>query len=88
MLTRRVVKIDPDRRTEIDLHYLGQALLRLAQEQYDLERGTQQRPLMSRPGGAHEGAHAAHTRPSGRPPVPRGGRAHSAAPWRGEGVAK
>lgn len=87
-LTRRVVRIDPDRRAEIDLHYLGQALLRLAQEQYDLERGTQQRPLTSHPGGAREAAHGAHRRPSGAPPGPRGGRARSAGPWRGGGATE
>ena len=63
MLTKRSIRIESERRSEIDLHYLGQALLRLAQEQYDLERGPN-RPAAPGPAGAPVRALEAHRGPN------------------------
>lgn len=63
-LKKRLIRIEPDRRDEIDLHYLGQALLRLAQEQYDLEHGMK-RP--SSPGSAPAPPHETRPGPNGSP---------------------
>ncbi len=37
VLTGRSVRVEGTRRTELDLHHLGRALLRLAQEHYDAQ---------------------------------------------------
>lgn len=63
-LKKRLIRIEPDRREEIDLHYLGQALLRLAQEQYDLERGAKRR---SSPDSASAPPHGASPGRNGPP---------------------
>ena len=74
-LTKRVIRIESERRSEIDLHYLGQALLRLAQEQYDVEHGAAPSPA-NLPDEGSDRAHVAHTGPNG---PPRGYPANSAA---------
>jgi len=72
-LTKRAIRIESERRSKIDLHYLGQALLRLAQEQYDLEGGPN-RPVAYRLEGAPDRAHVPHTGANGPPRGPgRGG---------------
>ena len=63
-LKKRLIRVEPDRRDAIDLHYLGQALLRLAREQYDLERGMNRRPS---PDSASAPSHEAHPGPNGPP---------------------
>ncbi len=86
-LTKRTIRIESERRSEIDLHYLGQALLRLAQEQYDLEGGP------NRPGTHHQERaldrpHVARTGLNGgRGPGARGPRP-TAPPGRQEGAAE
>lgn len=60
-LKERHVRIEADRRTEIDLHYLGHALLRLAQQQYDAERSAHD--------GAESGASRTAERPAPGPPT-------------------
>ncbi len=73
-LKMRLIRIESDRREQIDLHYLGQALLRLAQEQYDLERGPN-RPATSVLETAAARPHAAHVGPN----AARGGTAPNSA---------
>ena len=82
MLTNRRIRIEPERREEVDLHYLGRALLRLAHEQYDGQHASVNagqppeavwvpaRPHEARTGlsGQPRGARpvASHTGPRGR----------------------
>lgn len=60
-LTNRRIRISPERRKTIDVHHLGRALLRLAQEQYDAGSGSTGGPHPSPP-EAPERPHEARTR--------------------------
>lgn len=84
-LTKRLIRIEPDRRHEIDLHYLGRALLRLAQEQYDVER-TRRHTVAAAPEEAPAPPHEPRRRPNGPPRDPDRGTAPHAPVRRNPGA--
>lgn len=57
VLTGRNIRIEGTRRSELELHYLGRALLRLAQEHYDGRDNASQAE-------AHVSPHEADTAPN------------------------
>lgn len=86
-LTKRHIRIESERRDAIDLHYLGQALLRLAQEQYDLEGGPN-RHIPQLGEGARDRPHVARTGANGPPRGPDRGYSPGAATPRHRGAVE
>lgn len=60
VLTGRRIHVDATRRVEIDVHHLGRALIRLAQEHYDASGTAQGGPAPERSAEAPVRAHAPH----------------------------
>lgn len=82
LLTKRRVTISPERLKEIDLHHLGSALLRLAQEDFDVVRASGLAATEQGQAGApvrpHEAVSRAEAaRPPSGPPA-RSGSPHGA----------
>lgn len=83
VLTGRRIRVAATRRTEIDVHHLARALLRLAQDRYDANPALPGVPESLAPEKPSVRPHEPHTGPNGHP----WGNAPTAPPGRTEGAA-
>jgi len=68
VLTGRRIRVEGARRAEIDVHYLGRALLRLAQEHYDADHAEPDTPAPEPGTRAPVRPHVPDTGAKGAPP--------------------
>jgi hypothetical protein len=88
VLTGRQIHVEGERRTDLDIHHLARALLRLAQEHYDASEQSNPPTAMKASDKAPVAPHVARTGSNGPPRGPSPKDASTAPPARHEGATR